>query len=436
MENERATLGCCHSGVSECDPYGARVHVTDDPTPTTRGVPPRQRRKTAEIARRSAASGVRRFVFVSSVKVHGEQRDKPFTEDDAPAPEDAYARSKWEAEQALRAIEQETGMEVAIVRPPLVYGPGVRANFLKLMEAVHKRTPLPFGLVRNRRSLIFVANLADALAACLTHPAAAGRTFLSSDGDDRYNSRLDQSTRRSDARSCHSFAVAWVTARGGRRLGKEAEISRLIGFTERRQRGLFTTSRWHGHIRFTRVSPQPADYWRHMRARGSPGMSSPCIWRERYGTFLTAGCAPAVCSTLPSASRPQHSHAERRWAGLRPREFTRSADASRTGGELWIVLIMSLLAGVGLVDDAQSRCAANSLRHSILTIGGGLVAVGLVPSAILGLDLLLLLGGVWGFNLFNCMDGIDGHCGHAGDLHAPRRSPACGVGAATSHGVG
>ena len=173
-------------GVSAVVHLAARVHVAAN---VSRNSPDEFRRVnvegTAHLARRAAASGVRRFVFVSSVKVHGEGRSSPYTEKDAAAPEDAYARSKWEAEQELRAIERETGLEVAIVRPPLVYGPGVRANFLKLMELLHKRAPLPFKSVRNRRSLVFVSNLADALATCLTHPAAAGQTFLVSDGDDR-----------------------------------------------------------------------------------------------------------------------------------------------------------------------------------------------------------------------------------------------------------
>jgi nucleoside-diphosphate-sugar epimerase len=172
-------------GVTGVIHLAARVHVTDDrardPLDEFRRV---NVEGTVRVARRAAQAGVTRFVFVSSVKVHGEQRAAPYTEHDVPAPADAYAQSKWEAEQALREIERETGMEVAIVRPPLVYGPGVRANFLSLLEAVHKRIPLPLGLVRNRRSLIFVGNLADALAQCVTHSNGAGRTFLVSDGED------------------------------------------------------------------------------------------------------------------------------------------------------------------------------------------------------------------------------------------------------------
>jgi nucleoside-diphosphate-sugar epimerase len=127
---------------------------------------------------------VRRFVFVSSVKVNGEERAAAYTEADTPMPEDAYALSKWEAEQGLRQIAAATGLEVVILRPPLVYGPGVGANFLALMHAVARGIPLPLGAINNRRSLIFVGNLADAILCCLEHPVAAGKTFLVSDGED------------------------------------------------------------------------------------------------------------------------------------------------------------------------------------------------------------------------------------------------------------
>lgn len=140
---------------------------------------------TLNLARQAARNGVRRFVFVSSVKVNGESTgEKPFTAFDVAAPSDAYAVSKLEAEQGLQALSKETGLEVVIVRPPLVYGPGVRANFLKLMQLVKLGLPLPFASVRNRRSLVALDNLVDLLIACSAHPAAAGQTFLVSDDDD------------------------------------------------------------------------------------------------------------------------------------------------------------------------------------------------------------------------------------------------------------
>jgi nucleoside-diphosphate-sugar epimerase len=155
-------------------------------------------------------------------------------------------------------------MEVAIVRPPLVYGPGVRANFLKLMEAVHKRTPLPFGLVRNRRSLIFVDNLADALAACLTHPAAAGRTFLISDGDDI--STPDLIRELAEAMHVHVTLLplpVGLLRVAGRLAGKEAEISRLIGSLSVDSATIRGQLAWHPpHSLREGLAATAADYWK------------------------------------------------------------------------------------------------------------------------------------------------------------------------------
>lgn len=138
---------------------------------------------TERLARAAARAGVRRLVFVSSIKVNGEATppERPFRADDAPAPLDDYGRSKWRAEQALAAVR---GLETVVVRPPLVYGPGVRANFLRLVQLVDTGLPLPFASIRNRRSLIYVGNLAALLRACASHPRAAGRTFLAADGTD------------------------------------------------------------------------------------------------------------------------------------------------------------------------------------------------------------------------------------------------------------
>ncbi|MDX9952234.1 MAG: SDR family oxidoreductase [Methylophilaceae bacterium] len=164
----------------------ARVHVmhddADDPLAAFQSV---NLHGTVNLARQAAAAGVRRFVYVSSIKVNGEcTMDKPFTESDVPSPLDPYGVSKWQAEQALQQVGRETGMEIVIVRPPLVYGPGVKANFHSLLKLVSRSLPLPLGSIHNRRSMIFVGNLVDALALCATHPAAAGQTYLVSDGED------------------------------------------------------------------------------------------------------------------------------------------------------------------------------------------------------------------------------------------------------------
>ena len=176
----------------------ARVHVMDDRASD----PLTEFRKvnvegTLKLARDAASAGVRRFVFVSSIKVNGEENVIPYSSDSPASPSDPYGISKWEAEEGLRKIATETGLEVVIVRPTLVYGPGVKANFLNMMKTVNGNfgfwilnfglkggIPLPFASIHNSRSLIYVGNLVDALVTCATHPDAAGKTYLVSDGED------------------------------------------------------------------------------------------------------------------------------------------------------------------------------------------------------------------------------------------------------------
>jgi UDP-glucose 4-epimerase len=138
------------------------------------------------LARQAVRAGVKRFVFISSVKVNGEATlpDRPFTADDAPDPQNLYALCKFDVEQALFALSRETGLEVTVIRPPLVYGPGVRANFATMMNWVNRGIPLPLGNVHNKRSLVFVGNLADLIVLAAVHPNAAGQVFLVSDGQD------------------------------------------------------------------------------------------------------------------------------------------------------------------------------------------------------------------------------------------------------------
>jgi nucleoside-diphosphate-sugar epimerase len=139
---------------------------------------------TEKLLRAAVSAGVRRFVFLSSVKALGEGCRTPYTETSAADPIDPYGVSKLEAEQAVKAVGNETGIETVILRLPLVYGPGVRANFLRLMKMVAKGFPLPLSGVTNRRSMIYLGNLVDALQVCLHHEKAAGETFMVSDGDD------------------------------------------------------------------------------------------------------------------------------------------------------------------------------------------------------------------------------------------------------------
>lgn len=192
---------------------------------------------TARLAERAVAAGVRRFVFMSTVKVHGERsplggdgRARPFTEADAPAPADAYARSKWAAEQRLHAIAAGTPLAVTVLRPPLVYGPGVRANFLALLRAVDRGLPLPFGALRNRRSLLYVGNLVDAVRHCLQHAGAADRTFLVADGEDLSTPALVRALAKALGRPARLVPVpeAWLRA-AGTLIGRRAALDRLCG---------------------------------------------------------------------------------------------------------------------------------------------------------------------------------------------------------------
>ena len=186
---------------------------------------------TENLARQAARAGVRRFVYVSSIKVNGEQTsDTPFSEADKAAPQDPYGISKWEAEQALHRVAKETGLEVVIVRPPLVYGAGVKGNFAQMLSVLKRGVPLPLASVENRRSLIYVENLVDALILCATHPAAAGKTYLVSDGEDVSTPEL---LRRLGAEMGHPARLFYCPAAllkfAGLFAGKSDQIDRLLG---------------------------------------------------------------------------------------------------------------------------------------------------------------------------------------------------------------
>lgn len=185
---------------------------------------------TLKLARDAAAVGVRRLVFVSSVKVLGERTapGRPFRPDDPPAPQDPYGHSKWEAEDALKAVATRVGLGVVVVRPPLVYGAGVGANFRALVELVRRGLPLPLAAVRNRRSLIAAENLADLLLCCATHPEAPGRTFLCSDGEDVSTPDLLRAIGLAERRPVRLLPVPVPLLRvAGRLTGQGAAVARL-----------------------------------------------------------------------------------------------------------------------------------------------------------------------------------------------------------------
>ena len=218
-------------GVNQVVHLAARVHIERDssraPLAEYRGV---NVEGTRRLARMAAERGVRRFVFLSSAKVNGEVTRTPCKEADPPRPEGAYAVSKWEAEQALMQLGPETGIEWVILRPPLVYGPGVRANFLKLMRAVAAGIPLPLASIDNRRSLLYLGNLVDAIRTCLEHPDACDRTFLVSDGDDLSTPGLIR--RLAQALGGPSRLLPMPVALlslAGAMTGKSAAVERLVG---------------------------------------------------------------------------------------------------------------------------------------------------------------------------------------------------------------
>lgn len=211
----------------------ARVHVMHD----TNADPLAAYREVntdgaLNLASQAVAHGVRRFVYVSSIKVNGEETmpDRPFTEEDHPAPLNPYGISKLEAEQLLSDIAATTNMEVVIIRPSLVYGPQVKANFLRLLQIVNNGLPLPFASVRNKRSLIFLDNLIDFIMCCLTHPAASGETFFVSDGEDLSISELIRRIAFHMGRPARLLSVPEKLLQFGAKLtAKTAEIDRLCG---------------------------------------------------------------------------------------------------------------------------------------------------------------------------------------------------------------
>ncbi|MGB7597452.1 MAG: NAD-dependent epimerase/dehydratase family protein, partial [Gallionella sp.] len=183
-------------------------------------------------AQQAANAGVKRFVYVSSVKVNGEQTtvNRPFLESDEPDPQDPYAISKWRAEQDLHRIAKETGLEVVIVRPPLVYGPDVKGNFVRLLASIDRGIPLPLAGANNARSLVYVVNLVDALIACATHPAAAGQTYLVSDGDDVSTAMLVDMIAEALGRKSRAFNLpSGLLRTAATILGRKEQMDRLFG---------------------------------------------------------------------------------------------------------------------------------------------------------------------------------------------------------------
>jgi len=220
-------------GIGTVVHCAARVHVMrDDAADPLQAYREVNVSGTLGLARQAAYAGVRRFVFVSSIKVNGEttQPCHSFTADDVPAPLDPYGVSKLEAEEGLREIGAQTGMELVVVRPPLVYGPGVKANFASMMRWVARGVPLPLGAIHNARSMVALENLVDLLVTCVKHPAAAGQIFLVSDGEDISTTELLRRTAQAMEKKAFLLPVpAFVLEWGAALLGKRAVAQRLCG---------------------------------------------------------------------------------------------------------------------------------------------------------------------------------------------------------------
>lgn len=219
------------------------------------------------LARAAARTGVRRFVFLSSVKVNGESTTgRAFVESDPAAPADAYARSKADAERRLTAIAAETGMELVIVRPPLVYGPGVKANFLELLRAVDAGLPLPFASIDNRRSLVYVGNLVDALESCMSHPAAAKRTFFVSDGRDVSTPQLVREIAAALGKRPLLLPFPPSLLRGvGKLVGRAEQVDRLTGSLQVDITAIEATLAWRPRISLRQGLEQTVAWYRSLR---------------------------------------------------------------------------------------------------------------------------------------------------------------------------
>ena len=221
------------TGVSTVIHAAARTHIMRDevaePLAEYRRV---NVEATLNLARQAAAAGVKRFIFISTVKVNGEQTEPHcvFTAQQQPAPEDAYGQSKAEAELALKQLAAETGMGLVIIRPPLVYGAGVKGNFATLLKLAQKNLPLPLGGINNKRSLVALDNLVDLVITCITHPKAANQTFLVCDDNDLSTTELLKLLTIAAGHSPRPLPVpvSWLKL-AAKITGKQAVISRLCG---------------------------------------------------------------------------------------------------------------------------------------------------------------------------------------------------------------
>jgi len=220
-------------GIDTVIHCAGRAHVMNDlfadPLPEYRRI---NVGGTVNLARQAAKAGARRFIFISTVKVNGEQTlpGQPYSERDAPFPQNPYAISKYEAEQALLDLAKETGLEVVIIRPALVYGSGVKANFFTMLRMVRLGVPLPFGSIENKRSFIYLENLQSLIIRCIAHPKAVNQVFLASDGNDLSTTELLRYCASAMGVSIFLLPIpeSWCVL-GASMLGQGDAIQRLCG---------------------------------------------------------------------------------------------------------------------------------------------------------------------------------------------------------------
>lgn len=251
-------------GVDTVVHLAARAHVMRETETDSLGEYRRVNVEATEgLARAAARLGARRLVFLSSVKVNGEGDETAYREQDKPAPVDLYGMTKWEAEQALRRIAAETGLEAVIVRAPLVYGPHVTANFLSLLRAVDRGVPLPLRSVKNHRSLIYLGNLVDALLACVSEPRAVGQTYLVSDGEDVSTPELVR--RIADALGRRARLLPFpprLLRLGGRLAGRGETMDLLTGSQTVNTAKIRTELRWKPSATMTQGLWETARWFR------------------------------------------------------------------------------------------------------------------------------------------------------------------------------
>jgi len=228
--DDTATIAAALVGIDVVIHLAARVHAMDDTQAQDAEYERVNHQGSMQLVRMAAAAGVRRLLFLSSIKVNGEERAAPYSLTDIPNPQDSYSRSKYAAESGLLAFAENSQLEVVVVRPPLVYGKGVKANFAQLIHWVVQGVPLPLASVKNQRSLVSVVNLVDLLQVCMTHPKACGQVFLVADDEVVSTTRLIQNIAQAYSVNARLFyCPQWLLRVIAKLLGRASSADRLLG---------------------------------------------------------------------------------------------------------------------------------------------------------------------------------------------------------------